>query len=205
MDTSTHPVDLPQLLASARGGNQEALGTLLEAYRPLLLALANQELNPGLRAKVGASDLVQDTFLEAVKDFPEFRGETPAELRHWLQQIYHHNAVDSGRRFQDAGKRHIQSERPLNNEQRVEPAATLSVPVSPLAEILLLEQVEALDRTLALLSEEDGDLITLRHREHLPFEEIARRLGCTEAAVRQRWLRALARWRKELEANHVTL
>ncbi len=197
--------DIPALLAAARAGNQESLGQLLEVHRPLLLALANQELAPRLRSKVGASDLVQDTLLEAFKGFSQFQGKSEAELRHWLQQIYHHNAVDNGRRYQDAAKRNVQFERPLQGDNFAAPPATLVEPMSPLAEILRLEQLEELERTLQKLSPEDRDLITLRHRVRLSFEEIARRLGCTETAVRQRWLRALARWRKALEADHATI
>ena len=53
------------LLVAARRGSREALGNALEACRRYLLAIASRELDPDLRGKGGASDLVQETFLEA--------------------------------------------------------------------------------------------------------------------------------------------
>ena len=52
-------------LAAARTGSSEALGQALQACRGYLLLLAERELDPDLRAKGGASDVVQETFLEA--------------------------------------------------------------------------------------------------------------------------------------------
>src|SRR5262245_26207367 len=63
-------------LPAARAGSSEALGQVLEACRGYLLLIAGQELEPALRAKGGASDLVQQTFLEAQRDFAGFHGTT---------------------------------------------------------------------------------------------------------------------------------
>src|SRR5262245_22320921 len=54
--------DLAQQLAAARTGSPEALGAALEACRLYLLGIADRELDGELRAKGGASDLVQETF-----------------------------------------------------------------------------------------------------------------------------------------------
>jgi RNA polymerase sigma-70 factor (ECF subfamily) len=59
------PDRLQQLLHQAQGGSPEALGQLLEVFRPYLLCVASEALNVQLQAKGGASDLVQETFLEA--------------------------------------------------------------------------------------------------------------------------------------------
>ena len=58
-------------LAEARAGSQEALGKLLESFRAYLLLIAQCELDAELRAKGGASDLVQQTFLEGQRDFAQ--------------------------------------------------------------------------------------------------------------------------------------
>src|SRR5438874_1673797 len=49
-------------LPAARNGSAQALGDALEACRVYLLAVAEHELDPELRGKGGASDLVQETF-----------------------------------------------------------------------------------------------------------------------------------------------
>ena len=60
------------------------LGTAFESYRDYLLAIANQKIDPALRTKGGASDIVQETFLEAQRDIGQFTGSTGAELKAWL-------------------------------------------------------------------------------------------------------------------------
>ena len=75
------------LLAAARAGSREALGRVLEGCRRYLLGVAEGELDPDLRSKGGASDIVQETFLEAQRDFARFQGSSPEELRAWLRQV----------------------------------------------------------------------------------------------------------------------
>src|SRR5262245_33279165 len=65
---------------SARGGSPQALGKLLNSCRPYLLKIANEFFPADLQPKAGASDLVQQTFLEAHKDFAHFGGATEEEL-----------------------------------------------------------------------------------------------------------------------------
>ncbi len=73
--------DADRQLADARAGSREALGGLLEGCRRYLLAIAERQLDPELKSKGGASDLVQETFLEAQRDFARFQGTSPEELR----------------------------------------------------------------------------------------------------------------------------
>ena len=61
-------------MAAARAGSREAMGRALEAAGDISLAVAEGELAPDLRVEGGASDLVQETFLEAQRDFARFRG-----------------------------------------------------------------------------------------------------------------------------------
>ena len=67
-------------LPAAQAGSREALGQVLEACRAYLLLIAREELDPALQAKGGASDLVQQTFLEAQRDFARFQGDSRSLL-----------------------------------------------------------------------------------------------------------------------------
>ena len=96
--------------ARARAGSAEDLGLLLEYCRAYLLQVANGELDSDLRAKGGASDLVQQTFLEAQRDFPRFHGASADELRAWLRQLLIHNLANFARRYRQAGKRRLDRE-----------------------------------------------------------------------------------------------
>ena len=74
------PGEVACSLADARAGSREALGRALDACRGYLLLVAQGELAPDLRAKGGASDLVQETLLEAYRDFALFHGGSEGEL-----------------------------------------------------------------------------------------------------------------------------
>ena len=82
-----------RFLAEARAGHDSAVGRLLEAARLYLLLVANRELPPDLRPKVGPSDLVQETLLRAHRHFGQFRGATEDELLAWLRQILAENRL----------------------------------------------------------------------------------------------------------------
>ena len=62
-----------QLLAEARRGHGDCLGALLELYRNYLHLLARVEIGRRLQGKLDASDLVQETFLEAHRNFARFQ------------------------------------------------------------------------------------------------------------------------------------
>jgi RNA polymerase sigma-70 factor (ECF subfamily) len=197
------PTDELALLNAAQQGSREALGQLLQAYRPLLLTLARDRMAPGLRAKAGCSDLVQDTCVEALTGFDGFKGHTAAEFRHWLERILQHNACDCSRRFCDTDKRQAGRERPLRRPDLV-PAekGPFSQFDSPVGRLLQEERAEVLQQALARLPEDDRRVLLLRQRDHLPFDQVADRLGCTPAAARQRWVRAVDRWRRTVEDHY---
>ncbi len=90
--------ELGQLLTFARAGNRPALGQLLDRYRPYLMLLARLQIDRRLQGKVEAADLVQETFLEAHRDFAQFRGTTEKELVGWLRQILVSNLANLVRR-----------------------------------------------------------------------------------------------------------
>src|SRR6516162_3145189 len=93
-----------QLLAQARAGNVAARGQLLELYRNYLRLQALALIGTGLRVRLDPSDLVQETFLEAHRDFPRFAGHTEGEIVAWLRRILVRNLADQARR-QKAGLR----------------------------------------------------------------------------------------------------
>ena len=85
MDTPGPPTE--DLLRRARAGDEDARGRLLEAYRSYLALLARLQLGRDLQGKVDPSDLVQEVFLEAHRDWGQFRGQTEGELRAWLRRM----------------------------------------------------------------------------------------------------------------------
>src|SRR5512134_127847 len=96
----------------AREGEADALGHLLAAYRNYLRLLATTSLEPEVRGKADASDIVQETLLKAHQNFPKFRGTTEQEWITWVRQILVNNIADLHRRFSLKGRR-VSRERSL--------------------------------------------------------------------------------------------
>src|SRR5205085_10055364 len=99
--------EVAQWLPAARAGSRDALGKALEACRGYLLLIANRQLDAALQPKGGPSDLVQETFLEAQRDFAQFQGDSGAELLAWLRQLLLHNLANFKRRYRATDKRQV--------------------------------------------------------------------------------------------------
>src|SRR5262245_59687972 len=190
-----------QWLTRARDGCGEARGQLLESCRGYLLMIARQELDDDLLPKVGPSDLVQETFLDAHRDFGRFQGGSEAELLAWLRCLLRNNVPNFTRRYRDTEKRQVQREVPLDGGTAAGgdagPAADAATP-SGLA--MEGERARALEQALGRLPEDYRQVILLRHQEGLPFPEIAARMGRSPNAVHKLWVRAVERLQQELEA-----
>jgi len=104
------------LLRHARTGDGSALGRLLELYRNYLKLLARLQIDRRLQVKLDASDVVQETFLEAHRDFGQFRGTTEGELVSWLRQILVTNLANLVRHYRGTQRRDIRLERELAAE-----------------------------------------------------------------------------------------
>jgi RNA polymerase sigma-70 factor (ECF subfamily) len=195
------PGDASQWLPAARAGSNEALGQALESCRRYLLLVADRELDPGLRAKGGASDLVQQTFLEAQRDFAHFHGDSEAELLAWLRVLLRHNLGKFARAYRDTQKRGIGRETPLEGDSSaVGPGAGLAADTpTPSGLAMQREQDDALERALARLPEDYRRVIALRYREERSFEEIGQLLQRSADAARKLWARAVERLQDELD------
>jgi RNA polymerase sigma-70 factor (ECF subfamily) len=194
--------DLGQLLAAARAGSREALGEALQAYRAYLLLIAQQELDPELRAKGSASDLVQETFLDAQRLLGTFEGTADGPWAAWLRELLLNNLADFVRRYRTTAKRRVSREvaqrADESGAERVGEAVA-DTP-SPSVTAMAAEQTAALEGALDRLPDDYREVLLLRYQGDLSFEEIGRRLKRSANAARKLWLRALRKLEQELEA-----
>ncbi len=72
---------------------------VLRKYRDWLRLLAQMQVGNRYQAKFDPSDAVQQTMLEAVRAWPQFRGESDAALAAWLRQILARVLAHEFRRF----------------------------------------------------------------------------------------------------------
>lgn len=191
---------LSTLLRNARAGSIEALGELLEACRGYLLTVARQSLAASLRAKVDPSDVVQETFIEALRDFSNFRGEAGRQLLVWLRRILRHNLIDLCKHF-ESHCRCVSQEVPLPDQQLlgVAPTRELLATDGPICEQLIAqEQRRALDAALQRLPTLYRQVVQLHFGERCSFSDIGNGLQRSPEAVRKLAGRAVERLRQEM-------
>lgn len=194
-----------RLLGAARAGDQDALGQLLVGYEGYLALLLRARLGPDLRSKVDPDDVVQATFLDAHRQFDQFRGQTEQALTAWLRTILAGQLARIARQYLGTAARDARLERQIqvdldNSSQAIDLglAANASTPSQHAARrehaVLL---AEALDRLPAQYRE----VIVLRHVEGLAFADVADRMRRSEDSVQKLWVRGLARLRQALEKS----
>jgi len=190
-----------KLLHAARDGNPEALGRLLEYYRPYLRLLTRLQVPARLQKKLDASDVVQETFLDAARDFPYFRGSTDAEFVAWLKRLLAANVADAQRRFLGTQKRNVLQEsevlQMLDRSSELVDQRLLARD-SPSSSVGVREQAVRLAAALERLPSQYHDVILLHHFQGLAFQEVAARLDRSVHSVKNLWLRALVALKRQL-------
>ncbi len=82
------------VLRKAVEGDAQALGILLQEYRPLLRILARRQLDRVLAPRVDPSDIVQQTCLEVHRDLAMFRGDHEGQFIAWIRRILENSVRD---------------------------------------------------------------------------------------------------------------
>lgn len=190
------------LCSAARAGDRQALGSLTELFRPYLLRIASDELNPGLQAKFGKSDMVQQALFEAQQAFCDFAGTTEKEFLNWMRRILRNNLIDESRRYFDTDIRDIKRELSLDEIQAASMGEELRCTHrSTLEELVIAEKEIVLKECMGQLPGEFQQVIHLRHVDSLSFAEIGKLLNKSEEAARKTWFRALQRLRRDLKRH----
>jgi RNA polymerase sigma-70 factor (ECF subfamily) len=190
-----------ELIGRARCGDPEAIGQMLETCRGHLRTLARRQLSGRVAVRVDASDVVQQTFLEAHQSFEQFRGQAEPELVAWLEGILGHAVAKTIRRHVMAKKRAVQRERPLDavESNGSTPRHELDAGHStPSQRAMRGEDEERLARALETLPEDQREAVHLRHLEGWSLADISRRLGRTSAATAGLIKRGMQALRKQL-------
>jgi RNA polymerase sigma-70 factor, ECF subfamily len=192
---------IDEWIEAARGGSVEAFGQLIETCRSYLLSVANRELSLELRAKLGASDLVQETACEAQQCFHQFSGLHRDEFLGWVRTILLNNLSNVRRAYQDTAKRQLSRELSLDDSNVGLKQGLPALQLAPDDETVVKEQARLVQAAIERLPEPFRNVIYLRHREHCSFAEIAGRCDRTVDAARKLWQRAVERLAEELDLS----
>lgn len=179
--------DFRSLVDQARGGCVHSTGKLLAQCQKYLLGIANQEIAPELAGKVGASDAVQETMMEAHAAIERFDGQTEKELLVWLRTILKHNLTDLVRGFSGTQKRQINREHRLDSGWDTANGTHQTPSVAMGAE----EDERRLHLAMLQLPPDHQQVIQLRNWELLTFSAIGQKMERSEEAARKLWTRAI--------------
>ncbi len=173
----------------------------LDKFRSYLGLLARMQLDPRLKSKVDASDIVQQTFLQAHRAIDDFRGQTDAELAAWLRQILARNLAHAGRDFRRA-KRDVRREQSISaavdeTSLRLEALLATSEP-SPSHHALRHERILRLAAAIEQLPDAQRESIELHYWKHWTLAQISEHLGRSPSAVAGLLHRGLRTLKNEL-------
>jgi RNA polymerase sigma-70 factor (ECF subfamily) len=177
-------------------------GLGLERFRQYLLLLARLHLGDQARGKFDASDVVQETLLEAHRKRGQFRGASEAELAAWLRQMLAFSIADA-HRAQHRAKRNIardQSlEAALNDSSSKLEGLLRAQQSSPSQRAARQEQLVRLADALAQLPEDQREAVVRKHLQGDTVAAIAQSMGRSETAVGGLLRRGMVRLRELLK------
>lgn len=189
-----------QLLVGARDGNVSAVNRLLDRHRAAVHRMVRIRLDHKIQRRVDVSDVVQDVMLEANRRLQEYL-ENPVMAFHlWIRQIARDRIIDAHRRHRASARRSVDREQVLaaqgEDPASVRLGAQLMDPrLTPAAAATQREMARRVEQAIGELGSHDGEIIVMRHYEHLSNQEVAQVLNLTEAAASMRYLRAIRRLR----------
>ena len=136
--------------------------------------------------KMDPSDILQQTFLEAYRGFPQFAGQDLRELVAWLRSILDHKIAGAIRDHTLLQKRDVSREQSMDDSHgggaplKQDLDANLTTPSQ---KAIRGEEAERLSQALMVLPAEQREAVRLRHLEGWALADIARHLGRTQAAT----------------------
>ncbi len=178
MNQNDTPIE--ELIRCARQGDREALGELLEKHRPFLRAISQRHISGKLAARLDASDVIQQTCLSVYGNFKKFAGNQEAEFMAWLQRIHEQNIQNAIRDHAYAQKRAVGREQSLDAGPEFVPQAKQSTASQ---RAIRGEEAVRLAETMQRLSEDQREVVRLRHLEGRTLAQIAEQMNRSESAI----------------------
>ncbi len=191
--------DSVRLLERARAGDRAALTEIFARHRDRLRRMVELRLDRRLQARLDASDVIQDAYLEVAQRLPDYLQDPKLPLFLWLRLVVGERLITLhrhhlGTQMRDAGQE-------VSLHTGALPAASSSAlaaqllgkHTSPTQAAIRAERLLRIQEALNSLDPLDREILSLRHFEQLSRTESAQALGIEEAAAAKRYLRALKR------------
>jgi RNA polymerase sigma-70 factor (ECF subfamily) len=192
--TSNQPITAlgdRELVNRAMAGDKEALSTLLQRYRPVVMRhLQRYPVDDADR-----KDLMQEAMLQVVRKLHTFRGD--AQFSTWLYRVTANAAL---MKMRSERRRRATSLDDANPEENGIPLAVAGGEWAERADRRMetYQLNVRLERALAELPQGYREVVIEHYIEGKPLQGVADNLGTTESAVRSRLHRARASLRRML-------
>src|SRR5262249_16483936 len=201
---TNNSAETTRLLEQARAGDQEALNALLAQHRPRLRRMVELRLDRRLPARIDASHVIQEAYVEVVTRLNEYLSQPSYPLLLWLRWIVGERLLKLhrhhlGTQMRDAGLEVSIYRGALPEASSAALAAQLlGQHTSPTQAAVRAERMIRLQEALNTLDIMDREVLSLRHFEELTLAETAQSLGIEESAAAKRYIRALRRLKATL-------
>jgi RNA polymerase sigma-70 factor (ECF subfamily) len=199
-----HSTDSVELIERVRAGDVDAINAVFSRHRERLRRMVDIRLDRRVQARVDASDVLQEAYLEVVQRLDEYLRDPKLPLFLWLrlvvgQRLLKLHRLHLGTQLRDAGREVSLYREALPAASSAALAAQLlGKYTSPTQAALRAERMLRLQEALNALEPIDREVLSLRHFEELTRAETAQVLGISEAAAAKRYLRALKRLMNQL-------
>jgi RNA polymerase sigma-70 factor (ECF subfamily) len=195
--------DVKSLSELIAAGDRAGIDAMLMQHRPRLRRMVAARLDPRLASRVDPSDIVQDAFVEAVKQLPGYLAHPAIPLYPWLRQLTANRLAAAYQQHLHAQRRSVAREVSIDLGLSSASVALLadrlvSSQSTPSHEVGRQELERQVREALARLPLIDREVLILRFVEQLSAPETAAILGISSEAVGMRRLRALRRLSDEL-------
>jgi RNA polymerase sigma-70 factor (ECF subfamily) len=201
----THPPDESSiLLRKAADGDQAALGELFARYHERLRRTVRLRLSRRLQGRVDGSDILQEAYVEAARQLPDYLRDPPLPFHLWLRQILGRKLIDVHRRHLGARMRDAAHEVSLHSGGLPEASSLMLAAhllgrlTSPSQAAVKAETRLRIQEALNRMDPLDREILALRHFEQLKNLEVAQVLEIDASTASTRHLRALKRLKDEL-------
>jgi RNA polymerase sigma-70 factor, ECF subfamily len=203
-EMSPTPDQVAGLVARAAAGDRAAVVELLERYRPRLRRMVAMRLDPRLRRRVDASDVIQEGYLDAMRRLEEFIRDPAVPFYIWLRFLVGQRVQEQHRRHFDTPGRDVGRE--VSIYQGAMPCAStgalaarlMGKSTDPLQAAMRAERKVRLQEALNRMDPLDREILVLRHYEQMTNGDAAAALGLSFKAASKRYTRALDRLEKIL-------
>jgi RNA polymerase sigma-70 factor (ECF subfamily) len=200
------PDAVTQLIDRLRAGDRLALASLFDRYRDRLRRMVELRIDARVRARLDASDVLQEAFLDVARDLDAYLADPKLPPLLWIR-------LHVGRRLTTVHRQHLGTRmRDAGMEISLYRDALPEASSAALASMLLgkhtsptqaaqrAERLLRVQEALNTLDPIDREVLALRHFEQLSRSETAEVLGISQEAGAKRYFRALKRLKDVLSA-----